>query len=305
MLHGRPQQAAARPVARGLVLEHHLTEPRKGIADMRRVVDRQTTSATQIDGRKRAVGKLRTLLRAEPRHPRMIATTDAQTGDRRARQSLLSLAETYRDALGRRRDFRVLRSVLEQRKTRLAKINGGSTPTSSARRRRDHHRRNLRSWPTVGTPQLLAAPHPAATDHAVDEVRPDTRNGAQRAGARVPAGGEYANPGVGSAIGTIKRTVTRRWEIRKLADDEVTHVGAVLGLARLDQGDGFYVVAWEGDEPIGHAYLALTDPAELQDVAVREEHRRRGVAVALAEAAEREAAARGVRPAPSDGERRA
>jgi ribosomal protein S18 acetylase RimI-like enzyme len=88
--------------------------------------------------------------------------------------------------------------------------------------------------------------------------------------------------------------VTRRWEIRKLADDEVTHVGAVLGLARLDQGDGFYVVAWEGDEPIGHAYLALTDPAELQDVAVREEHRRRGVAVALAEAAEREAAARGV-----------
>jgi ribosomal protein S18 acetylase RimI-like enzyme len=88
--------------------------------------------------------------------------------------------------------------------------------------------------------------------------------------------------------------VTRRWEIRQLADDEVTRVGVGLGLARLDQGDGFYVVAWEGDEPIGHAYLALTDPAELQDVAVREEQRHRGVAVALAEAAEREAAARGV-----------
>jgi GNAT superfamily N-acetyltransferase len=98
--------------------------------------------------------------------------------------------------------------------------------------------------------------------------------------------------------------VTRRWEIRQLADDEVTRVGVGLGLARLDQGDGFYVVAWEGDEPIGHAYLALTDPAELQDVAVREEQRHRGVAVALAEAAEREAAARGVDRAPSDGERR-
>lgn len=67
----------------------------------------------------------------------------------------------------------------------------------------------------------------------------------------------------------------------------------VLGLARLDQGDGFYLVAWAGDEPIGHAHLALTDPPELQDVSVRPEHRRRGIASALTTAAEREAAARG------------
>ena len=70
-------------------------------------------------------------------------------------------------------------------------------------------------------------------------------------------------------------------------------MGAVLGLARLDQGDGFYLVAWEGDEPLGHAHLALGDPPELQDVSVRPEHRRRGVASALTAAAEREVRARG------------
>ena len=90
VLHGRPQQAAARPVPRGLVLEHHLTEPREGIADMRRVVDRQTTSAARIDVRKGAVGKLRTLLRAEPCHPRMIARPTPRTGERRARYPRLN-----------------------------------------------------------------------------------------------------------------------------------------------------------------------------------------------------------------------
>jgi ribosomal-protein-alanine N-acetyltransferase len=70
-------------------------------------------------------------------------------------------------------------------------------------------------------------------------------------------------------------------------------VGAVLGLVRLDQGDGFYLVAWEGHEPLGHAHLALGDPPELQDVSVRPEHRRRGVASALTAAAEREVRARG------------
>ena len=46
----------------------------------------------------------------------------------------------------------------------------------------------------------------------------------------------------------------------------------MLGLARLHQGNGFYLVAWEYDEPLGHAYLALTDPPELGDVSVRLEH---------------------------------
>ena len=61
-----------------------------------------------------------------------------------------------------------------------------------------------------------------------------------------------------------------RWRIGPLAAAEEERVGAVLGLARLGQGGGFYLVAWEGEEPLGHAYLALTDPPELQDVAVRE-----------------------------------
>ena len=82
-------------------------------------------------------------------------------------------------------------------------------------------------------------------------------------------------------------------QIRELTPDEVEQVGAVLGLARLGQGDGFYLVAWEEDDPLGHAHLALTDPPELQDVSVRPEHRRRGIATALAGAAERAAAARG------------
>jgi ribosomal protein S18 acetylase RimI-like enzyme len=83
------------------------------------------------------------------------------------------------------------------------------------------------------------------------------------------------------------------WQIRELAASEVDQVGAVLGLARLGQGDGFYLVAWEGAEPLGHTHLALTDPPELQDVEVRPEYRRRGVASGLAAAAEREVATRG------------
>ena len=83
------------------------------------------------------------------------------------------------------------------------------------------------------------------------------------------------------------------WEIRELAADEIDAVGRVLGLARLDQGDGSYLVAWEAAEPLGHAYVALTDPPQLQDVEVRPEHRRRGVGSALTRAAETLAAQRG------------
>jgi ribosomal protein S18 acetylase RimI-like enzyme len=83
------------------------------------------------------------------------------------------------------------------------------------------------------------------------------------------------------------------WEIRPLSPGDVERVGSVLGLARLHQGNGFYLVAWERDEPLGHAHLALTDPPELQDVEVRPADRRRGVASALTAAAEREAVARG------------
>ena len=80
--------------------------------------------------------------------------------------------------------------------------------------------------------------------------------------------------------------------IRPLLPDEVDRVGAVLGLARLNQGDGFYLVAWEGDDPVGHLHLALTDPPELQDVSVLERYRRTGIARALTAAAEQETRAR-------------
>src|SRR2546423_13570544 len=83
------------------------------------------------------------------------------------------------------------------------------------------------------------------------------------------------------------------WQVRMLADNGIGPVARVLGLARLHQGDGFYLVAWDGDEPIGHAHLALRDPPELQDVSVRPEWRRRGGGSVLTGAGEREAAGRG------------
>ena len=82
-------------------------------------------------------------------------------------------------------------------------------------------------------------------------------------------------------------------EIRALASDEVERVAAVLGLARLDRDDGVYLVAWEGDDPSGHARLAFTEPPELQDLSVRPDHRRRGIGSALLAAVEQEARRRG------------
>jgi ribosomal protein S18 acetylase RimI-like enzyme len=82
-------------------------------------------------------------------------------------------------------------------------------------------------------------------------------------------------------------------KVRVLSPEEVEQVGNALGLARLYQGDGFYLVAWLGDEPVGHLHLALSDPPELQDVQVAAGHRRRGVAKMLIAAAERDARARG------------
>ena len=83
------------------------------------------------------------------------------------------------------------------------------------------------------------------------------------------------------------------WVIRPLAVGEIERVAEVLELTRLGQDGGFYLIAWQGAEPVGHAHLALTDPPELQDVSVHPEHRRRGIASALTAAAEEEARARG------------
>lgn len=83
------------------------------------------------------------------------------------------------------------------------------------------------------------------------------------------------------------------WEIRRLQTDAVDVVAAVLGLARLHQGDGFYLVAWAATEPLGHVHIAFTQPPEIQDLEVRPTHRRLGVATALVVAAEEEARSRG------------
>jgi len=82
-------------------------------------------------------------------------------------------------------------------------------------------------------------------------------------------------------------------EVRSLDERERDRVASVLGLARLYQGDGFYLVAWSGDAPLGHLHLALTDPPHLQDVEVARDHRRQGVAKVLIAAAERESRDRG------------
>ena len=47
---GCPQQTRAGLVPRAFVLEGHLAEPRESIPDVRRVVDRQTTSTARIEG---------------------------------------------------------------------------------------------------------------------------------------------------------------------------------------------------------------------------------------------------------------
>ena len=80
--------------------------------------------------------------------------------------------------------------------------------------------------------------------------------------------------------------------IRALRPGDVDKVVAVLGLARLFQGDGFYLVDWRDDAPTGHLHLALTDPPEIQDVEVRASFRRQGIATSLIAAAERECAMR-------------
>jgi hypothetical protein len=77
-----PKEPVARPVPGAVVLERHLAEPRERIPDVRGVVDRQPTPAVRIDVGKRAVRKLRTFLRAERWHARMIARTDLRTAKR-------------------------------------------------------------------------------------------------------------------------------------------------------------------------------------------------------------------------------
>ncbi len=75
-------------------------------------------------------------------------------------------------------------------------------------------------------------------------------------------------------------------------------VGDRLPLARLG-GRQTYLVAWDDDEPVGHAAIAFADTQlgvpEIQDVFVREERRGQGIGEAVTRAAEELVAGRGHR----------
>jgi GNAT superfamily N-acetyltransferase len=88
--------------------------------------------------------------------------------------------------------------------------------------------------------------------------------------------------------------------VRELTANEVEYVDRHLPLSRLDQHveqGSTYLIAWENDEPVGHAHLAWNGTQlgipEVQDVYVLPEQRRRGIGTLLTRAAEDEARRRG------------
>ena len=88
--------------------------------------------------------------------------------------------------------------------------------------------------------------------------------------------------------------------VSELSADQVELVDRYLPLSRLsDRSDegSTYLIAWEDDRPIGHAHIAWSGThlglPEIQDVFVLPEHRRRGIASRLTEAAEAAACRRG------------
>jgi GNAT superfamily N-acetyltransferase len=88
--------------------------------------------------------------------------------------------------------------------------------------------------------------------------------------------------------------------VRELSPADVELVDRHLPLSRLDQHieeGSTYLIAWEGEQPVGHARIAWRgthlELPEIQDVYVSPEHRRRGVATLLTATAESAARARG------------
>ena len=91
-----------------------------------------------------------------------------------------------------------------------------------------------------------------------------------------------------------------RVEIRPLGAHDRGLVDRHLPLARLDQHDrdgSTYLIAWDGEDPVGHAHIAWEQThagvPEIQDVYVLPDRRRRGIATHLTRAAEDEARVRG------------
>jgi ribosomal protein S18 acetylase RimI-like enzyme len=85
-------------------------------------------------------------------------------------------------------------------------------------------------------------------------------------------------------------------DVRALQPGEIPFVDERLPLSRLDQAQT-YLVAWDGDDPVGHAHLAWEEThvgvPEIQDVFVLPQRRREGIATRMTLAAEEQARARG------------
>jgi GNAT superfamily N-acetyltransferase len=88
--------------------------------------------------------------------------------------------------------------------------------------------------------------------------------------------------------------------VTRLQPSDVARVDRVLPLNRLCQQveeGSTYLIAWEDDQPVGHAHIAWSGTRlglpEIQDVFVLLEQRRRRIATQLIVAAEEEARTRG------------
>jgi len=88
--------------------------------------------------------------------------------------------------------------------------------------------------------------------------------------------------------------------VKQLEAADVAAVDRRLPLSRLRQPaeeSSTYLIAWDGDQPVGHAHIAWSGThlavPEIQDVFVLPEQRRRGIASELTRAAEADARSRG------------
>ena len=88
--------------------------------------------------------------------------------------------------------------------------------------------------------------------------------------------------------------------VTELKQGDVEAVDRHLPLNRLDQQveeQSTYLIAWEDDQPVGHAHIAWNGTRlglpEVQDVFVLPEKRRHGIATRLTRAAEEHARERG------------
>jgi GNAT superfamily N-acetyltransferase len=81
-------------------------------------------------------------------------------------------------------------------------------------------------------------------------------------------------------------------EVRELKEQELARVGEALPVHRLNgwNGESTYLVAWDGDTPIGHVHIAWAGTElnlpELQDMYVVPDRRNGGVGTVLANVAE-------------------